>query len=204
MGVHGMIANNLDRSFNLAVGEPSDRPGLSIDIERAFGNIASMTGAPNPPREQLVLLNEQLQGRGELQSGELEGLDRKASTMLAGTGVVLGLVVNNVDKFQAVAAAPRCVFFGSLFLLAVGIVAGVVALWPRRIKVVPSARGLVEGYYARSHDDTLANLVSVRLRALEENKNLSKVKIWALRAQMSLFAAGGIGLTLSIGMKEWI
>jgi hypothetical protein len=163
----------------------------------------SMVGVSNPPREQLGLLNEELQGRATLQSSELEGLDRKASTMLAGTGVVLGLVVNNVDRFQAVAAAPRLVFFASLAVLAVGVVAGVIALWPRRVKVVPSPRGLVQGYYARDHDDTLANLVSIRLRALEENKNVSTGKVWALRAQMSLFAIGGIGLVLALGLKEW-
>ncbi len=163
-----------------------------------------MAGTLNPAREQLVLLNDELQKRAALQSSELEGLDRKASTMLAGTGVVLGLVVNNVDRFQAVVAAPRWVFFGSLGVLAMGVVAGVIALWPRRVKVVPSPRGLIQGYYARDHDDTLANFVSVRLLALEENKNLSRGKVWPLRAQMSLFALAGIGLVLAIVLKEWI
>ncbi len=162
-----------------------------------------MAGVSNPPREQLGLLNKELQGRAALQSSELEGLDRKASTMLAGTGVVLGLVVNNLDRFQAVSAPARLVFYPSLAVLAMGVVAGVIALWPRRVRVLPSPRGLEQGYYARDHDDTLANLVSIRLRALEENKNVSTGKFWALRAQMSLFAIGGIGLVLALGLKEW-
>jgi hypothetical protein len=165
--------------------------------------VATVSPSKYPPREQLVLLNEELSGRAALQSDEIEGIDRKASTMLAGTGVVLGLVVNNVGQFQGEIPEARYLFFGSLAVLAVGLVAGVFALWPRRVRVVPEPRGLVEGYYAQDHDHTLANLVSIRLRALEENKNFSRHKVLSLRAQMLLLAAGGIGLVLAFIAKEW-
>jgi hypothetical protein len=122
--------------------------------------------------------------------------------MLAGAGVVLALLINNVSEFQNATAEARYLFFGALFALAAALIAGVVALWPRRVKVVPSPRGLVEGYYARDHDDTLASLVSTRLHAAELNKNLSVGKWWALRFQMVLVAIGAIGLVFAFLVKE--
>ncbi len=151
----------------------------------------------NPPSGQLELLTAELEGRLKAQSGEVESLDRKASTGLAATGVVLGLVVNNVDKFATALSGPRNVFLGSLALLAAALACGVWSIWPRRAKVVPSPRRLIEGYYAKSRDDTLANLVSARLRAFEENKNLSLSKILWLRLEMSLLALGGASASFS-------
>jgi hypothetical protein len=133
----------------------------------------------------------------------MEALDRKASTMLAGTGVVLALIVNNIDQFRSAACGPRYLYYGALMSLTAALVAGVFALWPRKAKVVPSPRGLVEGYYAREHDDTLASLVATRLRAAEVNKNLAKWKVRALEAQMVLLAVGGGALVLAFVVKEW-
>jgi hypothetical protein len=155
-----------------------------------------------PPVDQLVLLNEELQQRAELAADEMEGLDRKATPMVAGTAVVLGLGVNNVDLFRGLPCEPRYLFFGALVALMGALVAGVVTLWPRKAKVIPSPRGLVEGYYAKDHDETLANLVSARLHAAELNKNLARGKIWALKAQMFLLAVGAASLVLAFLLKE--
>jgi hypothetical protein len=157
-----------------------------------------------PPREQLVLLNEELHGRAGLQSDELEGLDRKASTMLAGTGVVLAVVINNVNQFQLTGCEARDLFYGSLVSLSAALFAGVVALWPRQIRVIPSPRGLVERYYAKGYDETLANLVSSRLKAAELNKNISVGKVRALKFQMVLVALGGLSIVLAFLAKEWM
>lgn len=161
-------------------------------------------GSPvNPPREQLTLLNEELKRRAELQSEEMEGLDRKGSTMLAGTGVVLGLVINNVDAFTTTLPGVRFLFLGALVVLTLALLAGVIVLWPRKAKVVPAPRRLVEGYYAQDHDDTLARLLSTRLAAAELNKNLTVGKVRALMWQMVLMAIGGVGLVLAFALKEW-
>jgi hypothetical protein len=157
----------------------------------------------NPPREQLELIDAELRGRAEAQSAEVEGLDRKASTTLAACGVVLGLVLTNACQFHDAAWAARSLFLGALVALAVGLVAGVGAIWPRRAKIVPAPRRLIEGYYTKSRPDTLAVLISTRLRAFEDNKNVSRSKVLWLRAQMILLACGGIALVLAFAMKEY-
>jgi hypothetical protein len=156
----------------------------------------------NPPTEQLELLSSQIDGRLEAQADEAEGLDRKSATALAATGVTLGLVINNVDQFGLALSGPRNVFYISLVILAVALICGVGCIWPRQAKVVPAPRRLIEGYYAKSRDDTLAVLVSTRLRAFELNKNISRNKNDWLRWQMFTLAVGGAGLVAGFVGKE--
>lgn len=57
--------------------------------------------SPDPWEPQRRLLLGQIEGRLRVQFDELDGLDRKATTVLAATGVTLGLVVNNTTHFAA-------------------------------------------------------------------------------------------------------
>lgn len=123
-----------------------------------------------PPPEQLELLAAELEGRAEAQSAEVEGLDRKASTALAATGVVLGLVLNSVSQFRDAAWQPRSLFLGALVALAAGLVSGVGAIWPRRVKIVSAPRRLIEGYYAKSRANTQEGHVAPRLRRLQGDR----------------------------------
>jgi hypothetical protein len=156
----------------------------------------------NPPTEQLDLLSSEIEGRLEAQAKEVEGLDRKSATALAATGVTLGLVINNADQFVSVLSGPRNVFYISLVLLASALICGVGCIWPREAKVVPAPRRLIEGYYAKSRDHTLAVLVSTRLRAFELNKNISKNKNAWLRWQLFLLGIGGAGLVAAFVGRE--
>jgi hypothetical protein len=156
----------------------------------------------HPPQDHLDLLNGELKRRTEIQLEELEGIDRKASTVLAGTGVLLGLVVNNFKEFPKEDACPATLFFGALLVLVLGLSAGVAALWPRRAKVVPAPRQLVEAYYAKTKQETAAVLISTRLKAFEENKNLSRAKGLFLRAQMLFLMIGGAALAGAYALKE--
>ncbi len=165
--------------------------------------MAELLSPVYPPRDQLELLNEELHKRAELQSDELEGLDRKASTVLGATGVVLALVVNNARQFHTVSGEARNVFFGSLVILAVGLVVGLLTLFPRDIKVVPNPRHLLEQYYAASTEETLAQLAVTRLRAFEENRGFSLRKGWGVRAQIVLLASGGTILVAAYLLKEF-
>ena len=100
---------------------------------RRWAVYSGRVSTPSPGPEQLRLLNDLVQSRLQLQTDELDSLDRKATTVLAGTGVLLGLVVNNVATFAtSVSPVPPWLFYASLVCLAPGLLAGLWTLWPRR------------------------------------------------------------------------
>lgn len=151
-------------------------------------------GATQPPDpEQVRLLNELVQSRVQLQTEELDTLDRKATTVLAATSVLLGLVVNNIDRFANPAVlAAALAFYGSLISLALGLLAALWTLWPRRIQVVPHPSKLVEQYYSRHPDDTLPEILSTRTQGWKHNVPTVDRKSLGLKFQISLLAAGGV------------
>ena len=81
--------------------------------------------SPDPWEPQRRLLLEQVEGRLRVQFDELDGLDRKATTILAATGVTLGLVVNNTDDFAKAKDPVPFLFYAALVVLAAGLIAGV-------------------------------------------------------------------------------
>src|SRR5688572_13156410 len=100
-------------------------------MSRSAAILAAVTEAPPLDRtlEQRRLLLEQVEGRLDVQFDELDGLDRKATTVLAATGVTLGLVINNASDFASSPCPVPWVFYGALVVLAIGLIAGVVAMW---------------------------------------------------------------------------
>lgn len=156
-----------------------------------------------PDPEQVRLLNDLVQARLELQRDELDSLDRKATTVLAGTGVLLGLVVNNVDAFaHATSQAAPIFLYSSMVSLALGLVAGLWTLWPRHIQVIPHPTNLVEQYYARHPADTLPEILSTRRTGWEKNKPVVERKSWRLKIQIGLLAAGGVLLVVAYVLNK--
>lgn len=168
--------------------------------------IASEVGSGRDRRlsgtDQLELLQGLLADREAGQSDELEGLDRKATTVLAANGVVLGLALNSSGALATSSALVYSVSIGSLLALGIGLLAGLVTLWPVSRKIVPRPGRLVQGYYAKRKSETLAVLISTRLAAFESNEGLSRTKTLRLRLQMVLLAVGGVGLVVALFCKE--
>lgn len=146
---------------------------------------------PLPPLEHLQLLHDQIEGRIALQHAEWDGLERKGTTVLAATGVVLALVVNNAKALEAYPAPAPSLFIVTLALLAAGIGAGVIALWPREFNVAPEPSPLLSGYTAHASDFTLATLIKTKAQAYDDNRSRKRPKLWAIRAQLLLLAAAG-------------
>jgi hypothetical protein len=155
-----------------------------------------------PPADQLALLREEIGARARSQADELEGLDRKGTTTLAANGVVLGLVLNNVEDFHGVTGWSPVFFNVALGVLAVGLVLGVAQLWPRGFRVVPKPRQFLDRYYGKNSSYTTAKLLSTNLLAFERNEGLSKQKGWLLKGQMITLAGGGTLLVLAYLVKE--
>jgi hypothetical protein len=152
-----------------------------------------MTDSHLPDRtlEQRRLLLEQVEGRLKVQFDELDGLDRKATTVLAATGVTLGLVINNAGHFASSPIPVPWVFYGALVVLAAGLVAGVVTLWPRDVQVVPDPGPFLEQHQTSLAEPILAELISTKALAFAENHPIARTKGDRVRIQMVLLALGG-------------
>ena len=152
-----------------------------------------MTEIPPPDLtlDQRRLLLEQVEGRLGFEFDAIDGIDRKATGLLAATLVVLGLVLSNVGDFAGSSNAVSLVFYGALVVLAVGLFAGVYSLWPRSFWAVPEPGPLLEQHATKTPEWTLGELLSTKAEAFRLNAQISKSKTGRLRAQMFLLAAGG-------------
>ena len=137
--------------------------------------------------EHLTMMLAQLDARLGYQREEWDGLDRKGTSILATTGVVLGLVVNNAKTFQAYPDPAPTVFALAMAVLALGLAAGVATLWPRDFKVVPEPKGLL-GYADKASDFTVGTLITTKAEAFTRNRGPLRWKTWTVRAQMLLLA----------------
>jgi hypothetical protein len=188
------------RAANFGPQRPS-RCGRAVDalwIERLFQSrawlvtIRRVTDALPPNRlEQRRLLLEQVEGRLEVQLQELDGLDRKATTVLAATGVLLGLVINNAGDFATSPSPVPWVFYGALAVLAVALFAGVRTLWPIKISVVPEPRPFLDQHAAKRPEETMGELANTKAEAFRKNAVFTRTKGDQLRLQMVLLALGG-------------
>jgi len=93
-----------------------------------------------PTVEHLTLLEREMAAALTRQREAWDGLDRKGTTIMATTGVLLGLVVNNAETFQAYRDPAPTAFGVALAMLVLGIDAGLATLWPRAFTVVPVNR----------------------------------------------------------------
>ena len=152
-----------------------------------------MIETPPPDRtlDQRRLLLEQVEGRLKVQFDELDGLDRKATTVLAATAVTLGLVINNTSHFASTPYPLPWVFYGALVVLAAGLIAGVAAMWPRDVAVVPDPGPFLEQHQSKLPEWTVGELVNTKALAFATNHPIARRKGARVRFQMALLALGG-------------
>jgi hypothetical protein len=165
-----------------------------------------VTDTPPPDRtlEQRRLLLDQVEGRLKVQSEELDGLDRKATTILGATGVVLGLVISNASDFATSPCPVPYLFYGALVVLAAGLVAGVWTLWPRSFQVVPEPGPFLAEHQSKTPEHTIGELVKTKADVFVFNKKVVETKADRIRLQMVLLALGGILLVGAYVMERLV
>jgi hypothetical protein len=156
-----------------------------------------MTGTPEPPTlAHLTLLLAQVDARLADQRSEWDGLDRKGTTVLAATGVLLGLVVNNAAAFRAYPAPAPDVYLASAAVLVLGLAAGVVNLVPRRFRAAPEPPHLLD-YAGQGSEHTVGTLLTTKAKAFKINADQVVWKVRAVRAQLALLVIAG-------GLLAWL
>jgi hypothetical protein len=151
------------------------------------------TRPPGDRLEQWRMLLEQVEGRLKVQFDEVDGLDRKATTGVAATGVILGLVGNNVATAVTLPVAVTAIFYLALIVLAEALFMGVYALWPERLWAVPEPTPLLAQHAASTPQRTIGELLSTKAAAYDLNVRITRVKADRVRVQI-LWLAMGAGL----------
>lgn len=157
---------------------------------------------PPPDLDRLRFLLAQVDDQMAHQRDEWDGLDRKATTVLATTGVLLGLVVNNAGALGRTPSPGPSVFFLALAALVVALGAGVVALAPRRLTDAPDPEPFLSGYADKELGDTIGTLVSTKAGEYRKNGDTIHSKLLAVRVQMTLVLAAGILLAVLLVIQE--
>lgn len=153
-----------------------------------------------PPRDHLELLYANLKESLTLQIAELDGLDSKATTLLAPIGVLLGLGLNTANKLGP-SGLSRGLFYTGLFALLLALLAGLMALRLRTVIVAPVASGLWPKYALMSTEEMLAIECSTVTAAFERNAGIrGRKRPWIL-GEFFLLGSGGLLLTAGYAIK---
>jgi hypothetical protein len=152
-----------------------------------------------PTIEQLTLLEREMAAALVRQREAWDGLDRKGTTLMATTGVLLGLLANQAETIQAYRDPAPAAFKVALAMLVLGIVAGLFTLWPRQFTVVPDPKGLLS-YAGKAADYTLGTLASTEAAAYERNRGGMQFKLWMVRLQTALLVLAAIALILILAV----
>jgi hypothetical protein len=150
--------------------------------------------APQPTLDQLDLLDHEVGRRLDYQMTELDGLDAKATTVLAATGVVFGLAGTGLQAFDTSSVVAVATVYLALVLLVAGLGAGVRNLWPQRPMIVPEPEPFLRQYWDKSTPETRTALAFTRAKAFTMNKPFVEAKARWLRVQMIVLVIGAICL----------
>lgn len=151
---------------------------------------------------QRRLLLEQVEGSLKVQSDAHDALDRKVATVVAATGFLLGLVINNTSDFAAARDGVTFAFYLALIALAVALVIGLAALWPRPFGLVPEPEPFLEKHATKLLPEIVGVLISTKARVYGDNKEVARSKYKLLRWQTFLLAVGGVMLVAAYVLER--
>jgi hypothetical protein len=122
-----------------------------------------------PAAEHLQVLYPQLVTGLAAQSAELERIERKATTVLATTGILAGLALTAGSQLTVGLLGGLC-FAAALITFLIGIACGVIILWPEASKGVVDAQRLMEIAYSPPTNRLLAVLSASAGKSFQLNR----------------------------------
>jgi len=136
----------------------------------------------------------------QVQFGQIDGLDTKASTLLAAAGLVLSVLISGqaLSLFFLDGMSIRLTYkmvdyvllaSASLFIL-ISLVLGVMALHVRRYKLTPHPRLMRTKYLDWPEDKTKLQILDNLVTDYEENAGTISKKATLLQYGFTLFAVG--------------
>jgi hypothetical protein len=189
----------------LANGSQSDpplpyAPAMAEASAERSGGVASVIDDPSfPPTPHLERLYAEVKARLDLQRAELDDLQRIVAIVLAAGGVVLGFAG---AQFPGVHAnhAKFWLFLAAVAVLALDIVAGGAALWPRVEKTTAQPGPLVDGYLSVATNVMLYDLITAARQAYEINEAAGPWRVRSGLVHLQLLGLGGGAVLLAAGV----
>jgi hypothetical protein len=152
-----------------------------------------------PPTAHLVLLYAEVKGRLDTQRHELDDLQRIVAIVLAAGGVVLGFAGSQFPGPHSY-HDKVVLFVLAVVVLALGIVAGGAALWPRGEKTTAEPGPLIDGYASAATNVMYFDLIQAARRAYELNESFGtrRLRSRLVRLQLGFLALGSVLLGAGI------
>ena len=191
------------RQMKSGVPERPTPPLLSAMAEEdaePSGSVAGVIDDPSfPPTPHLERLYAEVKARLDLQRAEFDDLQRIVAIVLAAGGVVLGFAG---AQFPGVHAnhAKFWLFLAAVVVLALDIVAGGAALWPRGEKTTAQPGPLVDGYLSVATNVMLYDLITAARQAYEINEAAGPWRLRSDLVRLQLLGLGGGAVLLAAGV----
>jgi len=158
-------------------------------------------GRVGPPLDHLQVVYTEMQRALDRELAEAEGVDRKASALIAVTGGLFTLAFAGI-KVHPLSGDVKGCYDVSLGLLFLSLIAAGLIIFPRTYTSVPRLGGLWPNYATAGTEEMLADLCSTLAEAERRNRRPRRWKNWLGRGQAVLLLAGlgllGIALVLSV------
>lgn len=158
----------------------------------------SQEEADYPPKDHLDALLQLVAAGMEGQGDEFERIERKATTILATTGVLAGLAVNGAARLARGSIATVLLGVGLVVLL-YGVVCGILVIWPESTKGANDPERLLVTGYNPPTSRLLAGAVSAIAEAARLNRvgGLVRRRNRWLRRQLRALVLGVLFLLLA-------
>jgi len=150
-----------------------------------------------PPTAHLERLYSEVKGRLETQRAEFDDLQRLVAIVLAAAGVLLGFAGSQFPMYRD---HPKFwLFVAAVVVLALGIVVGGMALWPRGVKTTAEPGRLIDDYVSVATNVMIFDLIQAGREAYEQNaeggattwrSRFVRLQLIGLGAGAALLAAG--------------
>ncbi|MGH7721293.1 MAG: hypothetical protein ACRENL_00470 [Candidatus Dormibacteria bacterium] len=158
-------------------------------------------GWVGPPLEHLQVVYTEMQRALDRELAEADGVDRKASTLIAVTGGLFTLAFAGI-KLHPLSGGVKACYDVGLGLLFLSLIAAGLILFPRTYTSVPRLGGLWPSYATTGTEEMLADLCSTLADAERRNRAPRRWKNWLGRGQAVLLLMGlallGIALVFSV------
>jgi hypothetical protein len=154
-----------------------------------------------PPSAHLDRIYTEIKNRLDLQRTELDDLQRIVAIVLAANGVVLGFAGSQFPFGPSRAVYTIVIFVVAVGLLALDILVGVWALWPKQvIKAMVEPPALVDDYVDSATNEMLFDLIAAANAAYQGNESIGirKRRSRLVRTQLLLLGIGALVLGAGI------
>lgn len=152
-----------------------------------------------PPTAHLERLYREVKERLDTQRAEFDDLQRLVAIVLAAGGVLLGFAGTQFPTYRG--DHPKFwLFVAAVIVLALGIVVGGAALWPRRVKITPEPARLIDDYVSTATNIMIYDLIQAGREAYEQNA-AGGAATWRsrfVRLQLVGLAAGAVLLAAGV------